>query len=71
MADAVNRIVPSSVAPDRASWQGRERQKRKAKESPNGTQPLDELAPVDAMDGAESAPKESQKDKGKHLDISV
>lgn len=71
MADAVNRIVPSSVAPDRASWQGRERQKRKAKESPNGAQPLDELVPVDAMDGAEPAPKESQEDKGKHLDINV
>lgn len=71
MADAVNRIVPSSVAPDRASWQGRERQTRKAKKPPNGTQPLDELAPVDAMGGAEPAPKESQKDKGKHLDISV
>jgi hypothetical protein len=71
MADAVNRIVPSSVALDRASWQGRERQKRKAKEPANSTQPLDELAPVDAMDGAESAPKESQKDKGKYLDISV
>jgi hypothetical protein len=71
MADAVNRIVPSSVAPDRASWQGRERQKRKAKDPPNGTQPLDELAPVDAMDGAEPASKDSQKDKGKHLDISV
>ena len=70
MADAVNRIVPSSVAPDRASWQGGERQKRKRKESPNGTQPLDELAPVDVMEGAESAPKESQ-NKGKHLDISV
>jgi len=71
MADAVNRIVPSSVAPDRASWQGRERQKRKAKESPNGAQPLDELVPVNAIGGAEPAPTESQKDKGKHLDISV
>ena len=71
MADVVNRIVPSSVAPDRASWQGGERQKRKRKEPANGTQSLDELAPVDAMEGAESAPKESQKDKGKHLDISV
>lgn len=71
MADAVNRIVPSSVAPDRASWQGRERQKRKAKEPANSTQPLDKLAPVDAMGGAEPAPKESQKDKGENVDISV
>lgn len=71
MADALNRIVPSSVAVDRASWQGRKRQKRKAKEPAHGTQPLDKLAPVDAMGSAEPAPKENQKDKGENLDISV
>jgi len=71
MADAVNRVAPSLVAPDRASWQRRERQKWQAKEPPNGTQPLDESASVNAIRGAIPAPTESQKDKGKNLDISV
>jgi hypothetical protein len=71
MPDAVNRVVPSSVAPNRASWQGRERQKRKEKEPHSGSQPLDELAVVDANGDAEPVRKESKKDNGKHLDISV
>jgi len=71
MADAVNRVVPSSVAPDRASWQSRERQNRKEKEPRSGSQPLDESAVVDANANAEPVRKESKKDKGKHLDISV
>ena len=71
MADTVNRVAPSTVAPDRASWQRRERQKWKAKEPPNGTQLLEELPPVNAIGGAIPAPTESRKDKGKNLDISV
>lgn len=71
MADAVNRVVPSSVAPDRASWQGRERQKRKEKEPRSGAQPLDDSAVVNAKGDAEAGQKENRKDKGKHLDITV
>lgn len=71
MADAVNRIVPSSVALDRASWQVRERQKRQGKEARSGAQPSDESAAADATGGVEPTPKEAKKDKGKHLDVSV
>jgi len=71
MADAINRIVPSSVAVDRASWQEKQRQNRKGKGSRAGAQPLDELAGADSNSGAEPAPSENKQDKGKHLDISA
>jgi hypothetical protein len=71
MADAINRIVPSSVALDRASGQGRERQRRKETEARGGTQPLDEQAMADINGDGGPAPKEINKDKGNHLDVSA
>ena len=71
MADAVNRIVPSSVALDRASWQARKRQRKREKEG--GAQSLQPDGPVTTgtSGSAEPAPKDSKFDKGKHLDVSV
>jgi hypothetical protein len=71
MADIVNRIVPSSVALDRASWQGRERKRKGEKSSLAESVPSEEPATAQATDGAESAPKDPKTDKGKHLDVSV
>ena len=71
MADAINRIVPSSVAVDRASWQEKERQNRKGKETRAGAHRLNDFAAADSNSVAEPAPNESKPGKGKHLDISV
>lgn len=71
MADAINRIVPSSVALDRASRQGRERQRKKEKEAGAGTLPLEERAMADVNGDAEPEPKEGRKAKGNHLDVSA
>ena len=71
MADAINRIVPSSVAVDRASWKEKERQKRRGNETRAGAQPLVESAEAGSNSGAVAAPSESEQDKGKHLDISA
>jgi len=71
MADAVNRILPPSVALARASWKGRERQKRREEEARAGTPPVHEPDAKDAPAGAEAKLAQVSKDKGKHLDVSV
>jgi hypothetical protein len=71
MADAINRIVPSSVAVDRASWKEKERQKRQGNESRAGAQLLVESAEANPSTGASEAPGESEEGKGIHLDISA
>jgi hypothetical protein len=70
MADAINRIVPSSVAVDRASWREKERQKRQGNETRASAQPLVESAEAGSNSSA-IAPSGSEQDKGKHLDINA
>lgn len=70
MADIVNRIVPSSVALDRASWDGTGQQRKKGKQSGAETLPPENPFTRQATAGAEPAPKDHT-EKGKHLDVSV
>jgi hypothetical protein len=71
MADVVTRIVPSSVALDRASWQGRGRQRKRDKESGAESLPPDEPVTKQVTGGAEPASEDRKTEKGKHLDISA
>jgi hypothetical protein len=71
MADAINRIVPSSVAVDRGSWQEKERQKRQNNKPRPVDQPLDVASEEGSNGSAAPVPGGNKKDKGKNLDISV
>jgi hypothetical protein len=71
MADAVNRIVPSSVGLDRASWQGQERQRKKEKDSHAAPLRIDNRVAPDAKADGDPAPAEKGKEKGNLLDVSV
>jgi hypothetical protein len=71
MAGAVNRIVPSSIASERASWQEKAPRRKRERETRAGRMPPDEQAVADAIGGTEPALKEPITQKGKHLDVSV
>lgn len=71
MADVVNRIVPSPVALDRASWEARKRQRKREKQGGAEGLPPDERVTTGTSGSAEPALKDSKFDKGKHLDVSV
>jgi hypothetical protein len=70
MADVVNRIVPSSVALDHASWRGREKQRNGQKEN-RATTLGDESVATREVSGGEAAPKDPEPETGRHVDVSV
>jgi hypothetical protein len=71
MADAVNRIVPSSVGLDRASWHGQERQRKKEKKSRASSLRVDDRAAPDPTADGDPDPPGRGKEKGKFLDVTV
>jgi hypothetical protein len=71
MADAVNRIVSSSIGLDRASWRGQERQRKREKESRATPSRIDDRVAPDVKADGDPAPAQKGKEKGKFLDVSV
>ena len=67
MADSVNRIVPPSVSVDRSSVIGKDRENRKRGEA-RDKKPTP--AAAETPDQEKGSP-ETEKTKGKHLDINV
>jgi hypothetical protein len=70
MADAINRIVHSSVAVERGGWKEKEGQKQKGRDG-NARAQSPEKADADSIGAVGAAPDEGLGDKGKHLDISA
>jgi len=71
MAGAVNRIVSSSIASERAAWQEKEPRRKRERETRAGRMPPDERAVADTIGGTEPVAKEPVAQKGKHLDVSA
>jgi hypothetical protein len=70
MADAINRIVPTSVAVERSGWKEKEGEKGKHKEGSARAQAAGKTA-GDSTSPAEPSLETNPEDKGKHLDISA
>jgi hypothetical protein len=70
MADAINRIVPTSVAVEPSGWKEKEGKKERRKEGNARSQASGKTA-GDPTSPADANLDRTPDDKGKHLDISA
>jgi hypothetical protein len=70
MADAINRIVSSSVAVERSAWKEKEGQREKRKDADALAQGAEKTG-ADSTNVVESSRDATLDDKGKHVDISA